>query len=122
MIFFNPDDDSSEVLISDKEKIAEKINEHYASMYESNSEMVHAVFHPNASVTGYLHGELVEMTTDSFAAFVKSQQPSPKEKNDVVLLEILTSEMAGSTARCLFRDGLFRHAVFIKGGGRLVDL
>ena len=38
--------------MNDEEKIAEKINEHYASLYESNSEMVHAVFYPNDSVTG----------------------------------------------------------------------
>ena len=44
------------------------------------------------------------MTTDSFAAFVKSQQPSPKEKKDEVLLEILISEMPGSTACVRVRD------------------
>jgi hypothetical protein len=56
-------------------------------------------------ITGYIGTGLAEMSVDDFASFVESQQPSPKDKGEEVLLEILSCEMAGSTACVRVRDG-----------------
>jgi hypothetical protein len=45
------------------------------------------------------------MNLSEFAEFVSSQQPSPKENNDEVLLEIISCEINGSTASAKVRDG-----------------
>ena len=41
---------------------------------------------------------------DDFAGFVVSQQPSPKEKGENVVFEILTCEIEGTTALVKIRD------------------
>jgi hypothetical protein len=73
-------------------------------MYVSSSEKVLAAFHPSARITGYLEGELHEMTTADFAGFVASQQPSPQAKDETPRLEILSIEIAGDTAAARIRD------------------
>ena len=55
-------------------------------------------------ITGYLDTGLAEMTVDQFASFVESQSPSPKEKGDEILLEIVSCDIAGSTASVKVRD------------------
>ena len=71
-----------------KEKIKEGVQLYFDSMYESDPGKVRQAFHPNAMITGYLETGLAEMTVDEFAEFVESQNPSPKEKGDEILLEI----------------------------------
>jgi hypothetical protein len=44
------------------------------------------------------------MSVSDFAGFVASQQPSPKEKGEPARLEILSVEVAGSTAAARMRD------------------
>ena len=44
------------------------------------------------------------MTRDDFADFVGSQQPSPKENSDEIMLEIVSCEIAGKTASVKVRD------------------
>ena len=73
-------------------------------MDESSPEKVKNAFHKNAKVVGYLHGEFMEMSVDDFAGFVESQQPSPKEKGENVVLEILSCDIEGSTAAVKVRD------------------
>ena len=77
----------------------EKIVQLYVdSMNESNPEKVRQAFHANAKVVGYLHGDFMEMSVDDFSGFVASQQPSPKEKGENVIFEILSTEIEGATA------------------------
>jgi hypothetical protein len=91
--------------MSDKEQIEAIVQLYFDSMHESSAEKVREAFHENAMITGYLHGSLGEMTVNDFAEFVSSQQPSPKEKNDEVLLEIVSCKIAGQTACVIVRDG-----------------
>ena len=90
--------------MSDKEQIENVVQLYVDSMDESNPEKVKQAFHTNAKVVGYLHGEFMEMTVDDFAGFVLSQQPSPKEKGENVVFEILSCEIEGATAQVKVRD------------------
>ena len=90
--------------MSDKEQIEDVVQLYVDSMDESNPEKVKQAFHTNAKVVGYLHGEFMEMSVDDFAGFVLSQQPSPKEKGENVVFEILSCEIEGATAQVKVRD------------------
>ena len=72
---------------------------------ESSEEKVRKVFHKDAKITGYMQGNLMEQSVDTFAKFVASQSPSAAEKNEEKLLETLSVEIAGSTAVARVRDG-----------------
>ena len=89
----------------DKNKISEAIQLYFDSMYESSEEKVRQVFHKDAKITGYMQGNLMEQSVDTFAKFVASQSPSAAEKNEEKLLETLSVEIAGSTAVARVRDG-----------------
>ena len=90
--------------MSDIKEIEKKVQLYFDSMYESNPDKVREVFHENARVTGYLENNLHQMTVEEFAKFVSSQQPSPKEKKDEVVLEIISCDVAGLTASVRVRD------------------
>ena len=59
----------------DKEMIEAGVELYYDSLHESSAEKVHEAFHANARITGYLHGDFMDMSVDQFADFVASQQP-----------------------------------------------
>ena len=90
--------------MNDKEQIANVVQLYVDSMDESNPDKVEQAFHINAKVVGYLHGDFMEMSVDDFAGFVASQQPSPKEKGENVVFEILSCEIQGATASVKVRD------------------
>ena len=90
--------------MSDKEQIENVVQLYVDSMDESNPDKVKQAFHINAKVVGYLHGDFMEMSVDDFAGFVSSQQPSPKEKGENVVFEILSCEIEGTTASVKIRD------------------
>lgn len=90
--------------MNDKEKIEAGVQLYFDSMYESNSDKVRESFHENAKITGYLEGSLIELTVEQFAEYVSSQQPSPKEKKEEIVLEIISCDIAGSTASVRVRD------------------
>ena len=92
-----------------KEKIEQGVQLYFDSMYESDPDKVREAFYPNAMITGYLETGLAEMTVDQFAQFVESQQPSPKENGEEILLEIVSIDIAGSTASVKVRDGYIGH-------------
>ena len=90
--------------MDDKTQIENMVQLYVDSMDESNPDKVRQTFHGNAKVVGYLHGDFMEMSVDDFAGFVASQQPSPKEKSENVVFEILTCEIEGTTALVKVRD------------------
>ena len=90
--------------MNNKEQIEQVVQLYVDSMNESNSEKVKQAFHTNAKVAGYLHGDFMEMSVDDFSDFVASQQPSPKEKGENVIFEILSTEIEGTTAIVKVRD------------------
>ncbi len=90
--------------MTDREQLEARVQLYFDAMYESSAEKTIEVFHADARITGYLHGELVQMTRAEFAEFVLSQQPSPKQNQDEVLLEIISCEIAGKTALVKVRD------------------
>ena len=90
--------------MDDSEQIRNVIQLYIDSMNESNPDKVKQAFHGNAKVVGYLHGDFMEMSVDDFADFVESQQPSPKEKGEDVVFEILSLEKEGTTALVKIRD------------------
>ena len=91
--------------MDDKTKIEACIQLYFDGLYESDAEKVRSSFPDAAMVSGYLPHGLHEMNLSEFAEFVSSQQPSPKENNDEVLLEIISCEINGSTASAKVRDG-----------------
>ena len=90
--------------MSDKEQIETVVQLYVDSMDESNPDKVKQAFHSNAKVVGYLHGDFMEMSVDDFADFVASQQPSPKDKGEEVVFDILSCEIEGTTASAKVRD------------------
>ena len=80
------------------EKIQSVVEVYIDSMKEASAEKVKEAFHPNGSVVGHLHGDFLEMSTDDFAGFVSSQEPSDVE------FEILSTEIHGTTASVKVRD------------------
>ena len=90
--------------MNDIEQIENIVQLYIDSLDESNPNKVKETFHENAKVVGYLHGNFMEMSVDDFAGFVASQQPSPKEKSENVVFEILTCEIEGTTALVKVRD------------------
>jgi len=90
--------------MNDIEQIENIVQLYIDSLDESNPDKVKETFHENAKVVGYLHGNFMEMSVDDFAGFVASQQPSPKEKSENVVFEILTCEIEGTTALVKMRD------------------
>ena len=91
--------------MDDKSQIEQIVHLYFDSMYESSSEKVKEVFHPNAKITGYMQGQLFEQSVDQFANFVSSQQPSAKEKEEPKELDIISIDTAGDTAVAIVRDG-----------------
>ena len=90
--------------MSDEQQITQTIRTYFDCMYESSAEKTHEAFHANAKITGYMKGDLLEMSVPDFANFVASQQPSAKEKGDEERLEVLSLEIAGDTAIARVRD------------------
>ena len=90
--------------MDDKQKIENIINLYIESMNKSDADMVKDAFHSNAKVTGYLHGELLQLSTEEFAGFVSSQQPSPIENGENIEFDILSMEVEGSIAYVKIRD------------------
>lgn len=90
--------------MNDLEQIESIIQLYIDSLDESNPDKVKEAFHENAKVVGYLHGDLMEMSVDDFANFVVSQQPSPKEKGENIVFEVLTSSIEGTIALVKLRD------------------
>ena len=90
--------------MNNKEQIEQVVQLYVDSMNESNPDKVKQAFHNNAKVVGYLHGDFMEMSVDDFAGFVSSQQPSPKDKGENVVFEILAIEIEGTTAMVKVRD------------------
>ena len=90
--------------MDDKTKIEKIIKLYFDSMYHSNAQLVKEVFHPAAKITGYVENKLEEMNTNEFAKFVGEQKPSPADKNDPEMLEIVSIDIAGKTAVALVRD------------------
>ena len=89
--------------MNDKEKINGLIQKYGNCMNESDEAMTKEEFHENASVVGYLHGELMQMSIEDFSGFVSSQQPSPKESGEEVQLEVIVSQVEGTTAMAKVR-------------------
>jgi len=101
---YNKPNKEKEKKMNDKEQIENVIQLYVDSMDESNPDKVKQAFHSNAKVVGYLHGDFMEMSVDDFAGFVASQQPSPKEKGENVVFEILSCDIEGATAAVKVRD------------------
>ena len=80
------------------EKIQSVVEVYIDSMKEASAEKVKEAFHPNGKVVGHLHGDFLEMSTDDFAGFVSSQEPSDVD------FEILSTEIHGTTASVKVRD------------------
>jgi len=96
------------IKMDDKTKIEKIIKLYFDSMYHSNAQLVKEVFHPAAKITGYVENKLEEMNTNEFAKFVGEQKPSPADKNDPEMLEIVSIDIAGKTAVALVRDDHLR--------------
>ncbi|MGD8415991.1 MAG: nuclear transport factor 2 family protein [Pseudomonadales bacterium] len=89
--------------MSDEGEIRETIQAYFDCMYESSADKAKAVFHPAAWITGYMNGELAQMSVDDFAGFVAGQ-PSAKENGEPARLDVLSVEIAGDTAVARVRD------------------
>ncbi|RPG99693.1 MAG: nuclear transport factor 2 family protein [Candidatus Pelagibacter sp. TMED118] len=90
--------------MNDQTQIENVVQLYIDSMDESNPDKVRQAFHSSSKVVGYLHGEFMEMSVNDFAGFVESQQPSPIEKGENVVYEILSCDIEGATAAIKVRD------------------
>jgi len=90
--------------MSDEIDIKATLQAYCDCMLESSAEKANTAFHSNAKVTGHIGSTLHEMTAEAFVALVASQQPSPKEKGETLLFEVLSIETAGKTAVARVRD------------------
>ena len=89
--------------MTDDRAIRETIQVYFDAMFESDSSKVFDAFHESAKITGYIAGELVEMSVSDFASFV-STQPSAKSAGEPPFLEVVSLSIAGDTAVALVRD------------------
>ena len=89
---------------NEKKKIEHSIQTYYDSMYFSNGDLVRKIFHQDAKITGYLNNKLLRQSVEEFASFVEHQKPSPKEKEDKIILEILSLDIGKTTAVAKVRD------------------
>ncbi len=85
-------------------KIETTIQTYYDSMYFSDGDLVRKIFHQDAKITGYLNNKLLRQSVEDFASFVEQQKPSPKEKEEKVILEILSLDIEKTTAVAKVRD------------------
>jgi len=90
--------------MSQESKIRAVIQTYFECMYESNAEKTHAAFHPSAKITGYMGETFVEMTVNQFAHVVAEQQPSARDQGLPPRLDVLSVQIAGSTAVARVRD------------------
>ena len=90
--------------MDDKRQIEIVLQTYIESLNKSDSIMVKEAFHKNAKITGYLHGDLLQLSTEDFASFVSSQQPSPSENGTNVEFEVLNIEIENSIASAKIRD------------------
>ncbi len=88
----------------EKKKIENTIQTYYDSMYFSDGDLVRKIFHQDAKITGYLNNKLLRQSVEDFASFVEQQKPSPKEKEEKVILEILSLDIEKTTAVAKVRD------------------
>ena len=88
----------------EKKKIEHTIQTYYDSMYFSDGSLVRKIFHQDAKITGYLNKKLLRQSVEDFASFVENQKPSPKEKEDKIILEILSLDIGKTTAVAKVRD------------------
>ena len=89
---------------TEKKKIEQTVKTYYDSMYFSDGDLVRKVFHQDAKITGYLSNKLLRQSVEDFASFVENQKPSPKEKEDKIILEILSLDIGQTTAVAKVRD------------------
>ena len=90
--------------MSEKNLIEDCVDLYYAGCCESDPSKIKQAFDENAMISGYLPDGLHEMNLDEFAGFVEAQQPSPKEKGDEESIEIISSDIYGSTAIVMVRE------------------
>ena len=88
----------------EKKKIENAIQTYYDSMYFSDGSLVRKIFHQDAKITGYLNKKLLRQSVEDFASFVENQKPSPKEKEDKIVLQILSLDIGKTTAVAKVRD------------------
>ena len=84
--------------MTNEKQIEDVIQTYFDCMYQSSAHKTQSAFHTNAEITGYLEDGLHAMSVNNFASFVESQQHSPKEKGEVIRLDILSIDIADNTA------------------------
>ena len=90
--------------MTEEDQIQKVIELYIDSMENSDPDKVKIAFHANAKVVGYLHGDFMELSTEEFAGFVAAQKPSPKEKSENIIFDILSCDIEGTIASVKIRD------------------
>ena len=90
--------------MNDEQQIRDVLQTYFDSMYESSAEKVNEAFHASARITGYIEGELHEMTRGEFAGFVAGQQPSPQASGETLKTGVVSIDTAGDVAVAWVRD------------------
>ena len=90
--------------MTEEDQIQKVIELYIDSMESSDPDKVKIAFHANAKVVGYLHGDFMELSTEEFAGFVAAQKPSPKEKSENIIFDILSCDIEGTIASVKIRD------------------
>lgn len=90
--------------MSDDKQIRDVLQTYFDSMFESSADKVNRAFHASAKITGYIEGELHEMSREEFAGFVASQQPSPQANGEMLKTGVVSVNIAGDIAVAWVRD------------------
>jgi hypothetical protein len=90
--------------MNEEQQIRDTIQTYFDSMSESSADKVNEAFHASARITGYIDGELHEMTREEFAGFVAGQQPSPRANGETLRAEMVSIDIAGDIAVAWVRD------------------
>ena len=91
--------------MADREDIEKVVQLYFDCMHESDADKARQAFHPNAKITGYNRGQLQQMSVDDFASFVARQQPSPRDKGEAAVIDLVSLEIDGDIAVARVRDG-----------------
>ncbi len=82
---------------SDLESISQTIHLYFEGMYHSDTEKLKRAFHPQASLYGYLEGELVIIPLDNWLAHVRGV-PAPVENGEEYDMKIVSTDVTGAVA------------------------
>lgn len=80
----------------DKKGITEAVHLYFTGTYDGDPQRVKQAFHPEARITGFINGEMVDWKLDDFIKRVTAH-PNAREKNEEYNKQILAIDHTADT-------------------------